>query len=193
MSGKLLRGTYLKKEMITGFIPYLRPASANNLRQTYYLFTAPFMKKQRLDATIFLRLALAAGFLSAVADRFGYWGLPGQPGVAWGNWPAFVTYTGTLTGWLVAGSGATQGMAMLATGLEFGLGLLLLIGYQTRYAAIGSGLLLLSFALSMTISAASPKSSLDYSVFVGSAAAFLLSSATRYPFSLDNRLYPSRY
>jgi hypothetical protein len=32
-------------------------------------------------AAIFLRLALAAGFLSAVADRFGLWGPPGTPGV----------------------------------------------------------------------------------------------------------------
>ncbi len=151
------------------------------------------MKKQRFDTTIFLRLAIAAGFLSAVADRFGGWGLPGEPGVAWGNWPAFVTYTGTLTGWLVAGSGTTQGLAMLATGLEIGLGILLLIGYQTRYVALGSGLLLLSFALSMTISAASLKPALDYSVFVGSAAAFLLSSATKYPVSLDEWLHPSPY
>lgn len=156
------------------------------------------MKKRQLDSTFFLRLAIAAGFLSAVADRFGGWGLPGEPGVAWGNWPAFVAYTGTLTGWLIAGPAATQGLAMLATGLEVGLGLLLLIGYQTRYAAFGSGLLLLSFALSMTISArpgvsASPKAALDYSVFVGSAAAFLLSSATKYPISLDEWLRRSRY
>ena len=154
------------------------------------------MKKRQLDPTFFLRLALAAGFLSAVADRFGGWGSPGEPGVAWGNWPAFVAYTGTLTGWLIAGSTATQGLAMLTTGLEVGLGLLLLIGYQTRYAAICSGLLLLSFALSMTISgrsggSVSPKAALDYSVFVGSAAAFLLSSAKSYPFSLDEWLHRS--
>ena len=31
-------------------------------------------------AAIFLRFALAAGFLSAVADRFGLWGPPGTPG-----------------------------------------------------------------------------------------------------------------
>ena len=146
------------------------------------------MTKQPIDATIFVRLAIAAGFLSAVADRLGGWGPAGTPGVAWGNWDAFVAYTGTLTGWLVASSGLTQGMAMAATVLEFGLGLLLLIGYQTRYAAVGSGLLLLCFALSMTISAGSPKQALDYSVYVGSTAAFLLATMTRYPISIDHFL-----
>jgi hypothetical protein len=32
--------------------------------------------------TAFLRAALAAGFFSAVADRFGLWGPPGTPHAA---------------------------------------------------------------------------------------------------------------
>lgn len=32
---------------------------------------------------LLLRLALAASFLAAVADRFGLWGAPGAPGLAW--------------------------------------------------------------------------------------------------------------
>ena len=146
------------------------------------------MKKNTIDATVFVRLALAAGFLSAVADRFGGWGPAGAPGVAWGHWAAFVAYTGTLTGWLVANPGFTQVMAVGATVLEFGLGILLLVGYQTRLAALGSGLLLLSFALSMTISAGSPKPALDYSVYAASAAAFLLAAMKNYPLSLDQTL-----
>lgn len=146
----------------------------------------PNAKKDILDATVFVRLALAAGFLSAVADRFGGWGPPGTSGVAWGDWPAFVAYTGQLTGWLSANAGGVSALAMLATGLEVGLGLLLLLGYQTRLAAWGSGVLLLSFAVSMTISARSPKAALDYSVWAASAAAFLLASAPRYPLSLDD-------
>jgi hypothetical protein len=41
-----------------------------------------FLDSSRLArfARIALRVALAAGFLSAVADRFGLWGLPGTPG-----------------------------------------------------------------------------------------------------------------
>lgn len=147
------------------------------------------MKKPALDATVFVRLALAAGFLSAVADRLGGWGPAGRSGVAWGTWAAFVAYTGRLTGWLAGTNpGMTQCLAVIATGLEIGFGLLLLVGYRTRYAALGSGLLLLSFALSMTISAASPKAALDYSVYLASAAAFLLAAAGHYPFSLDQQL-----
>ena len=51
-------------------------------------------------AAIFLRLALAAGFLSAVADRFGLWGPPGTPGVAWGGFDRFLAYTGKLLWYL---------------------------------------------------------------------------------------------
>ncbi len=46
---------------------------------------------------LFARLAVGAGFLSAVADRFGLWGKQGDKGVAWGNWENFVNYTSTLT------------------------------------------------------------------------------------------------
>jgi len=34
--------------------------------------------------SVFLRLALGLSFLSAVADRFGWWGAFGHPNVAWG-------------------------------------------------------------------------------------------------------------
>ena len=44
----------------------------------------------------FLRLALAAGFLSAVADRFGLCGPPGTPNVACGAWQPFVEYVAKL-------------------------------------------------------------------------------------------------
>src|SRR5215471_19309287 len=54
-------------------------------------------------AAVFLRLALAAGFLSAVADRFGLWGPAGTPGVAWGAFGPFLDYTGELLWFLPAG------------------------------------------------------------------------------------------
>jgi hypothetical protein len=44
----------------------------------------------------FLRVALAAGFLSAVADRFGLWGPAGAANVAWGAWQPFVDYVAKL-------------------------------------------------------------------------------------------------
>src|SRR5262249_57164882 len=62
-------------------------------------------------AAIFLRLALAAGFLSAVADRFGLWGPPGTPGVAWGGFDPFLAYTGNLLWDLTAGVVPAPGRA----------------------------------------------------------------------------------
>ena len=61
-----------------------------------------FLHSVRLTrfAATALRVALAAGFLSAVADRFGLWGMPGTPGVARGDWSHFLTYTGRLNWFL---------------------------------------------------------------------------------------------
>ena len=64
------------------------------------------MKKATIDnvAQWFLRVALAAGFLSAVADRFGLWGSAGAPHVAWGSWQPFVEYVAQLNWFVPAGS-----------------------------------------------------------------------------------------
>lgn len=49
--------------------------------------------------TLYLRLALGIGYLSAVADRLGWWGPPGTPQVAWGNFQNFLLYTAKLNPW----------------------------------------------------------------------------------------------
>ena len=54
-------------------------------------------------SSVFLRYALALGFLSAVADRFGLWGSFGQPNVAWGSFSRFLEYTRRLNWYLPAG------------------------------------------------------------------------------------------
>lgn len=131
---------------------------------------------------LFLRLALSVSFLSAVADRLGYWGLPGSPSVSWGNWENFVRYSNAVNGYVSPALGEV--FAVVATVLEVLLALLLLIGYQLRLSALCSGLLLLLFALSMTVSFGI-KPSLDYSVWTGAAASFLLSNMTPSFFSLD--------
>jgi len=40
-------------------------------------------------SVLIIRYTLAITFLSAVADRFGFWGSPGEANVAWGNF--FIT------------------------------------------------------------------------------------------------------
>lgn len=127
----------------------------------------------RNGAQWFLRLGLAAGFLSAVADRVGLWGPPGAAGVAWGEWSAFVNYVAALN-WF-APAPLIPALAWAATLAETLLALGLLVGWKLRWSALASGLLLLSFAVTMTI-AEGVKSPLDSSVFVAAGGAFLLAA-----------------
>jgi thiosulfate dehydrogenase (quinone) large subunit len=117
----------------------------------------------------FLRIALSAGFLSAVADRFGLWS---KELSAWGNWASFIKYTQSLNPYLSESIITVLGYS--ATALEIIFGILLLINFKTNTVAKASGILLLLFALSMTFSK-SIKVPLDYSVFTASACAFALS------------------
>ncbi len=121
----------------------------------------------------FLRLALAAGFLTAVTDRFGLWGPPGASNVAWGAWGPFVEYVGVLN-WFVPD--ALHGaLAWIATVAEVTIAFGLLIGWRLRWFALAAGLLLLMFALTMTV-ALGIKAPLDFSVFAASAGGFFLAA-----------------
>lgn len=94
---------------------------------------------------IFLRLALAVTMLSAVADRFGFWG----KNSTWGNWDNFEKYTAQLTFFLPAA--LSKMAAYTATFLEMLLPVLLLFGFKLKWTAMATGLLLFLFALSMSI------------------------------------------
>lgn len=120
---------------------------------------------------LYARLALAAGFLSAVADRFGLWGPPGSPHAAWGNWSNFVKYTAVLNFFLPRWM--APALAVAATAAESSLAVLLILGlWKRQVAALSAGLLCL-FALAMT-AALGIKAPLDYSVFAASGAAAVL-------------------
>lgn len=133
-------------------------------------------------SSVFLRFAIGFSFLSAVADRFGLWGAFGKPQVAWGTFARFVAYTGQLNWFLPKAT--IPALAILSTGAEGILAILLLLGWQTRIAALLSGALLLSFAVTMT-GALGIKAPLDLSVFSAAGGAFLLAGNTGYPFSID--------
>lgn len=120
----------------------------------------------------FARIALALGFLSAVADRLGLWTpLVGSENVVWGNMKNFTDYTGVLLPW--APESLLPLFAWAATIAEIVLGILLLTGFQKRLVALLSGILLLMFAFSMLFFL-NVKSAFDYSVFAAAACAFLL-------------------
>ncbi len=122
-------------------------------------------------ASVFLRVTLGVGFFSAVLDRFGFWGAPGATNVAWGDFGRFTAYTATLNPW--ASDWLVSILAWLATAGEVVLGTALLLGLFVRPAALASGLLLLLFALGMTVGTGF-KTALDASVLTAAAGAFSL-------------------
>jgi uncharacterized membrane protein YphA (DoxX/SURF4 family) len=126
-------------------------------------------------ARLFLRLGLAAGFLSAVADRFGLWGSPGDPNVAWGQWNAFVDYVAVLN-WFVP-TPFIPALAWAATAAEVLIAVGLLVGWKLRWFSLAGGLLLLTFAGTMS-AALGIKAPLDYSVFAAAGGALLLAATT---------------
>lgn len=141
------------------------------------------MISDRLEyVTLYARLALGAELLSAVADRFGLWGNPGQPRVAWGDWAHFVAYTAQVNSFLPVAWAST--LALLATVAEALLGGCLLLGLFTRWTAWATALLMLAFALAMTLSFG-PKAALDYSVWADVAVGLFLAQVPNYAWSLD--------
>lgn len=130
-------------------------------------------------ASLSLRCALSAGFLSAVASRLGLWGRHSS------GWNKFLDYTAQVNSFVP--HSLIPVLAITSTILELTLGVMLLIGFKTNYAAMGAAVLTLLFALAMTLSYGI-KEPLDYSVFVFSAGAFLLATVPYYKLSIDQLL-----
>ena len=115
---------------------------------------------------ISLRVSLAAAFVSAVADRFGWWEPFGQG--SWGSMRAFTDYARQLvpfaSGWLLTV------IVWAATGTEATLGLLLLTGWRPRLVGAATCLVLVVFGSAMAL-ALGMESPLSYSVFSAASAA----------------------
>jgi len=113
-----------------------------------------------------LRLSLAAAFLSAVADRFGWWEPLGQGN--WGSMSAFAEYTHQLVpfspGWLLTA------IVWASTATESVLGVLLLTGRWPRYVGAATCLVLIVFGVAMAVSLG-VESPLSYSVFTAASGA----------------------
>ena len=135
---------------------------------------------------LFLRFAIAIGFLSAVADRLGLWS---KEVSVWGNWDNFLSYTQLINPWVPNSLIPTLGL--VATILEIIFAIFLIIGFKTELFAKLSGILLLVFGLSMTFSTGI-KGAFDYSVFTASAGAFALSLMREKYFELDSLVSPKQ-
>jgi putative oxidoreductase len=130
-------------------------------------------------STFLLRIALATGFLSAVASRLSLWGKKSA------GWSGFLDYTAQVNSFLP--KRFMPIIAVVGTALELVFGILLLVGFKTHYAAFGAALLTMLFAFAMAYSFGI-KEPLDYSVFSFSAGAFLLGTMPCHKWSIDQLL-----
>ncbi|WP_101952248.1 hypothetical protein [Mycobacterium sp. 3519A] len=125
-----------------------------------------------------LRLSLAAAFLSAVADRFGWWKPFGQG--SWGSMRAFADYAHQLvpfaSGWLLTV------IVWAATATETILAVLLLTGWRPQLVGAATCLVLIVFGAAMAVSLG-VESPLSYSVFsaASAAAAYAVLGAPQIP------------
>ena len=113
-----------------------------------------------------LRFSLAAAFLSAVADRFGWWEPFGQG--SWGSMGRFADYTHQLvpfaSGWLLTV------IVWVATATEATLGVLLIAGWWPKIVGAATCLVLILFGTAMAVSLGI-EAPLSYSVVSAASAA----------------------
>jgi len=134
---------------------------------------------------LLLRYALGITFLTPVLDRLGLLGQPGVGNIEWGNWENFINYTSTLMP--IFDRPLVNAMGAIATVAELLISICLIVGFRTRYAALGASLITLTFIVFMTLSVGIQKP-INYGVFTASAAGLLLSFVPNYDYSLDNLL-----
>lgn len=131
---------------------------------------------------LFTRIAIGTAYFVFGTDRLGLWGKPGDENVSWGDWQHFMVRAEKLMSFLP--HQLVEPFAIVATVAEISLGVLLIVGYKTRYAALGSGVLAFLFAFSMTVSLG-VLSPLGAGVFTICGASFLLQTIPDYTLSID--------
>ncbi len=102
------------------------------------------MNRYQNIAALLLRLALSFSFLSAVASRLGFWGKRSS------GWHNFLDYTAQVNSFLP--KNIIPAIAIASTIAETTLGIMLLVGFKTNYAAGGAAILTLLFAVAMSLS-----------------------------------------
>lgn len=132
-----------------------------------------------------LRGAIGITFLTPVSDRLGLLGPMGTKNVEWGNWENFIDYTTTLMPFL--DRPMVNVMGGIATAAEFLIGVLLIIGFKTKYAAIASSLLTLTFIMAMSVFVGI-QPPINFGVFTACTASLLLSRIPGYKWSIDDAI-----
>jgi putative oxidoreductase len=158
------------------------------LQSSKVLILHPQQKTMFMDYSfkipqLLLRIALGVGFLVTVSDRLGFLGPVGTNNIEWGNWENFIKYTATLMPFL--DTPVVNVMGGIATVAEATIGILLIIGFKTKYAALASCVLTLIFALAMT-TFLGIKAPINFAVPITCTASLLLSTIPVYRWSIDS-------
>ncbi len=132
-----------------------------------------------------LRIFIGLAFLGSVGDRLGLLGGPGKPGVSWGNFENFTTYTGQVNSFLPMVM--IPALAMIESTIEGILGLGMLFGVGLRITVSASSALLFAFGIAMTASLGI-ESQFPFAVFVLATGAWVLSIADTSFLSMDGIL-----
>lgn len=117
------------------------------------------------------RLTIAGAFLSALWSRFD-------------NFAGFVRYTGRVLSFMPSES--VWLLAVAASVCEVTLCIAMFVGIKTRWASVGSAILLFMFATSMVISGLSQ---FEWAVYVLAVGAFTLATVDATRLSLDSIVF----
>lgn len=129
------------------------------------------------------RISLGTSFVLSVLDRVGLYGKPGDPGVVWGTFGNFLTYTAQVNAF--APSWMVPYLGIAASTMELLLGVTLILGVAFRWAAFGTAGLLLVYGSAMAISLGI-KAPFDWSVFGAMFCALFLGFAGTKRWSVDS-------
>ena len=119
----------------------------------------------------FAKVSLAISYLSAVFDRFGFWGHFGETGVSWGSMTQFFKHVSTLCPW------ATENMipviGWVVTVLEALIALAYIINAKNKIINYANIFLLILFIISMSLFQ-SIKMMINFNVIVCFSTALLI-------------------
>ena len=119
----------------------------------------------------FAKVSLAISYLSAVFDRFGFWGHFGETGVSWGSMTQFFKHVSTLCPW--APENMIPVIGWVVTVLEALIALAYIINAKNKIINYANIFLLILFIISMSFFQ-SIKMMINFNVIVCFSTALLI-------------------
>ncbi len=119
----------------------------------------------------FAKVSLAISYLSAVFDRFGFWGHFGETGVSWGSMTQFFKHVSILCPW--APENIIPVIGWVVTVLEAVIALSYIINANNKFINIANIFILILFIISMSLFQ-SIKMMINFNVIVCFALSLLI-------------------